>query len=112
MRQYLWRDNTDTPRQYLAAWELIYKPKKSGGLGVVDFQKKNTALLIKFLDKFYNLVDTPWVQLVWRAYYTNKVPHADNLRGSFWWRDIMKLLDNFRSVSYVKHGSGETFLFC
>ena len=77
----------------------------------MDFQKKNTALLIKFLDKFYNKVDTPWVQLVWKAYYNDKVPHVDNLRGSYWWKDIMKLVDNFRSVAFVRHGTGDTFLF-
>jgi hypothetical protein len=35
-----------------------------GGLGIVDFQKQNAALLIKFLDKFYNKGDVPWVQLI------------------------------------------------
>jgi hypothetical protein len=39
------------------------------------------------------------------------VPHAENLCGSFWWRDVLKLVDNFRGVSMVKHGKGNTFLF-
>jgi ubiquinone/menaquinone biosynthesis C-methylase UbiE len=34
-----------------------------GGLGVVDFKKQNAALQIKFLDKFYNHKDVPWVKL-------------------------------------------------
>jgi hypothetical protein len=28
----------------------------------------------------------PWVKLVWLSDYPNKVPHAENLCGSFWWR--------------------------
>jgi hypothetical protein len=51
------------------------------------------------------------VQLVWDAHYVNRVPHAEDLCGSFWWRDILKLVDNFRGVASVKMGSGNTFLF-
>jgi hypothetical protein len=86
-------------------------PKKYGGLGVVDFQKHNAALLIKFLDKFYNKFDLPWVHLLWSEYYVGSVPHAENLKGSFWWRDVLKQVDNFRGVSSVSMGPGDTFLF-
>jgi hypothetical protein len=79
----------------LAFWELIYNPKSCGGLGIVDFQKQNAALLIKFLDKFYNKVAIPWVKLSLSAYYQGKVAHAENMMGSFWWRDVLKQVDNF-----------------
>jgi hypothetical protein len=52
--------------------------------GIVNFQKQNVALLIKFLDKFYNHKDVRWVNLFWDAYYSGKIPHAENLCGSFW----------------------------
>jgi hypothetical protein len=54
IRQCLWRDFSGEPKQSLAAWDLVCTPKKCGGLGIVNFQKQNAALLIKFLDKFYN----------------------------------------------------------
>jgi hypothetical protein len=111
LRQCLWRDKLDEPKQSLAAWDMVYLPKSAGGLGVVNFQKQNAALLIKFLDKFYNNSDIPWVKLVWHAYYQDKIPHAENLCGSFWWRDVMKQVDNFRGVAHVKIGSGTSFLF-
>jgi hypothetical protein len=53
-------DKFDEPKKSLAAWDLVCLPKKNGGLGVVNFQKQNAALLIKFLDKFYNNMDLPW----------------------------------------------------
>jgi hypothetical protein len=56
-------------------------------------------------------MDIPWVQLVWHSHYSDKILHAENLCGSFWWRDVMKQIDNFRGVSAVKHGRGDTFLF-
>jgi hypothetical protein len=54
IHQCLWTDKFDEPKQSLAAWDLVCLPKENGGLGVVNFQKQNAALLIKFLDKFYN----------------------------------------------------------
>jgi hypothetical protein len=39
------------------------------------------------------------------------VPHAEKLCGSFWWRDIFKLVDDYRVVSFVKPGRGDSFLF-
>jgi hypothetical protein len=60
LRQCLWRDKDGMPKQSLAAWELVCKPKLKGGLGIVNFQKQNAALLIKFLDKFYNRKALPW----------------------------------------------------
>jgi hypothetical protein len=111
LRQCLWRDQDGEPKQSLAAWDMICKPKLKGGLGIVNFQRQNAALLIKFLDKFYNKKDVPWVHLVWFAHYQGKVPHEENLCGSFWWRDVCKQVDNFRGVAYVKHGTGETASF-
>jgi hypothetical protein len=111
LRQCLWRDKEGEPKQSLAAWEMICKPKIRGGLGIVNFQKQNAALLIKFLDKFYNKRDLPWVRLIWENHYVGRVPHAENLCGSFWWKDVLRQVDNFRAVARVKLGIGDTFLF-
>jgi hypothetical protein len=111
LRQCLSRDKFDEPKQSLAAWDMVCKPKKYGGLGIIDFQKQNVALLLKFLDKFYNNRDIPWVKLIWHASYMDKVPHAENLCGSYWWKDVQKLVDNFRGVADIKLGEGKSFLF-
>jgi hypothetical protein len=63
------------------------------------------------LDKFYNKADLPWVQLIWYEYYIGSVPHGEKLLGSFWWLDVLKQVDNFRGVSSIKLGRGDTFLF-
>jgi hypothetical protein len=110
LRQCLWGDR-DTPKPSLAAWEMVCKPNKYGGLGIVDFQKQNAALLIKYLDKFYNHRELPWVNLLWTEHYHDKIPHASDLCGSFWWKDVLKLVDNFRGIATVKHGNGNIFLF-
>jgi hypothetical protein len=90
---------------------MVCKPKDNGGLGIVNFHKKNEALLLKNLDEFYNKRETPLVQLIWNSYYTDSVPHTARPCGSFWWRDIMHFAPNFARVSSVKPGMGDTFAF-
>jgi hypothetical protein len=113
IRQCLWREDFDVPKQSLAAWDMICKPKMKGGLGIVNFTIKNDALLIKHLHQFYNRANIPWVNLVWESYYGNGsvIPHASKLCGSFWWKDIAKLRDNYRLVAKPTVVSGTLVLF-
>jgi hypothetical protein len=48
---------------FLAAWEVACLSKNEGGLGIIDLRKQNSALLLKYLDKFYNQANIPWVKL-------------------------------------------------
>ena len=52
------------------------------------------------------------MQLLWDAYYTDKIPHVVPPVGSFWWRDILKLTPIFRGISQVQVVSGTSALFC
>ena len=74
----LWRGadiNAKTPPK--AAWELVSLPKSEGGLGVLNLRTQNEALLLKYLHKFFNKVETPWVHLVWEKYYSNGALPSD-----------------------------------
>ena len=97
----------------LAAWETACKPKNQGGLGIIDIKSPNNALLMKFLDKFYNEVDIPWVSMTWSKFYSNSQtpPHARSLIGSFWWKDIMTLFHKFRDLANCNPSNGRTALF-
>jgi hypothetical protein len=111
IRHCLWSDRkSDSKGKSLAAWDMICKPKQKEGLGILDFKKQNEALLMKHLHKFYNKEDLPWVKLVW-SYYPNGVPQATNLCGSFWWREIMKLVDKYRAVCTATAVAGDSILF-
>jgi hypothetical protein len=109
--QCLWRDKVVDPKHSLAAWKMVCKPKYKGGLGIFNIQKQNAAVLAKFLDKFYNKCELPWVQLICIAHYDGRIPHAENICGSFWWRDVLKQVDNSKVVATVKLGRGDTFHF-
>jgi hypothetical protein len=45
------------------AWRKATKPKDQGGLGIIDLRAHNTTVLLKFLHKFNNRAQVPWVQL-------------------------------------------------
>jgi hypothetical protein len=64
----LWRGadiNAKTPPK--AAWEVVCLPKYQGGLGVLQLESQNEALLLKNLHKFFNKENVSWVQLIWRS---------------------------------------------
>jgi hypothetical protein len=45
------------------------------------------------------------------AYYQNCTPQTAGKVGSFWWRDVCKLLTNFRGISICTPGDGKSILF-
>jgi hypothetical protein len=111
-KQCLWRGNSAQQKGgNLVAWPVVMQPKEKGGLGVLNLQLHNDALLLKSLDKFYNKREIPWVQLVWWKYYQGKVPHAAREVGSFWWKDILRLSNLFRGIARCTIGDGSTVLF-
>lgn len=71
-KHLLWRgSNINNNKPPLAAWHLVCRSKEEGGLGVIQLSTQNDAMLMKFLHKFYNKANLPWVHLIWHNYYTN-----------------------------------------
>ena len=95
----------------LVAWETVQKPKDQGGLGVINLRLQNDALLLKQLHTFYNQMEVPWVQLVWFKYYQNKVPYTAREMGSFWWKDVLRLHNLYRSIAHCTMGNGASVCF-
>jgi hypothetical protein len=95
----------------LASWQMVCRPKKKGGLGILNLKLQNEALLLKYLHKFYNKIDTSWVHLLWNTYYQGRIPHAMDPVGSFWWKDICKLMPVFRGFAVSSVNNGAMTLF-
>ena len=79
-------------------------------MAILDLRIQSDALLLKYLHKFYNHWDLPWVDLIWSTYYTDKIPHASDPCGSFWWKDLLKLTPIYRVISHVIVRRGDTAL--
>jgi hypothetical protein len=56
-------------------------------------------------------MDIPWVKLVWESYYQEEVPHAAKSCGSYWWRDVAKLMDKYKTVAKPEFHCGDSILF-
>lgn len=94
----LWRGSEENNRiNAKAAQSMVTRSKEEGGLGVLDLKSQNDALLLKNFHKFYIRADIPWVHLIWEKYYRNgKLPNHVK-KGSFWWKDVLKLLVRSRA---------------
>ena len=93
------------------AWLTVCTPKEEGGKGILNLQTHNEALLLKHLHKFFNRENAPWVELIWNKHYTNgKLPNSNRPKGSFWWRDVLKLLDKYKGMSSVLILDGQSSL--
>lgn len=106
----LWRGADINGRQRpKAAWPMVCKDKKEGGLRVINIKTQNEALLIKHLHKFFNKEDILWVSLVWEKYYNSgKLP--GNSKKDPLVEDIVKLLGKFKGMAKVEIGDGESCL--
>jgi hypothetical protein len=113
MRHCLWRkrnNDVQAQGQALVAWSKICRPKKQGGLSVLNLKTQNKSLLLKNLHKFHNNLDIPWVHLITGTYYNSgRLPGA--MEGSFWWKAHLKLLDTYKAMSRCNFGNGKTALF-
>lgn len=108
----LWRGgDLGSKKPHKAAWSMVTLPKKQGGLGVQRTATHNDAMLMKFLHKFFNKVNVPWVKLIWDNYYHNGTLPGQQNKGSFWWKDIVKLLDTYKGLAAPIINDGSTVWF-
>jgi hypothetical protein len=88
------------------------KQLDQGGLGIIDLKAHNIALLLKFLHKFYNKENAPWVKLTWETLYSRPIPpHHRKKVGSFWWRYIISLSDHFFMMAACTLNEGSSLYF-
>ena len=50
----LWRESQGVKKYHLVQWQKVCMPKDQGGLGVIDLEKMNIALLGKWIWKLEN----------------------------------------------------------
>lgn len=95
----------------LFKWDNVCLPKNACGLGVKDLRQQDRTLLMKKVYKFFNHHDTPWVNLVWRAYYNNGTTHnASSNTGPFFWKDCCKLIEDFKNITTCSPNDGSSIL--
>jgi hypothetical protein len=108
-RHCLWKGaNINMKKPPQAVWKLVCKPKAQGGLGVIDLELQNRALLMNNLHKFFNRGDTLWVNIIWANHYRNNAVPSERPVGSFWCKDILKILHIYKELAQMEVGDGRT----
>jgi hypothetical protein len=78
---------------------LVCKPKNQGGSGVIKLTTQNDCLFMKHLRKIFNRSNLPRVNMVWEFYYSIALPPAKARDISFWWRDCLKSLPEYKRLA-------------
>jgi hypothetical protein len=92
-----------------ALHEIFIRP--TGEARNSKLRTQNDVLLIKSLHKVFNKCNLPWVKLNWESYYSNgKLPSTSKF-GSFWWRNITKLINQYKGIAQAQVESGTSVMF-
>lgn len=110
-KHLLWRgSDINAKKPSLTAWDTVTRPKSQGGLRLIK-RVQNDALLLKNMHKFLNKEDLLWVHLLWNNYYQNGKLPPQRKKGSFWWRDIVKLLNQLKAIETFQAEEDSTVLY-
>ena len=112
-RTFLWHGNEIEKKVnvWLSGTRFAF-PKKEGGLGILNLRQHNKAMMIKNLYKFFICLDIPWVKLIWQAYYQNgSLQDCNTHKGSFWWRNCLSFLSDFKNMTTTVPGQGNNTMF-
>ena len=69
--RFFWQGYKDKKKYRLAKWDIICRPKDQGGLGIIDIDLQNKALLSKWIINLLN-GEGMWQTLVRNKYLSSK----------------------------------------
>jgi hypothetical protein len=88
------------------AWELACHSKENGGLGLKDLATLNKSLMMKHVHKLFTGESNPWTDWIRFWYDESRADDDTPCR-----RDIKKLISEYRRLTVVTLGDGETTSF-
>lgn len=89
-RSFLWTGGDDIGRKNPIACKNICKPRKQGGLNVIEQETYNKIAMMKLLWNLSGKSDNLWVKLVYTYYFKNNSMMKVNIRPNNTW--IMKVI--------------------
>lgn len=83
----------------MVKWQIMCRPKNLGGLGIINTAVMNKCLIIKWWWKILTVDQgTMGLKLLKAKYFPNGSPlFASAVGGSQFWRDLVKVKDDFRA---------------
>ncbi|XP_020102569.1 uncharacterized protein LOC109720094 [Ananas comosus] len=108
-RAFFWKGCSKISRgACLVNWKSICKSKRDGGLGILDLESMNAALLSKWWWRFFTEPQLSWCNLVKTLYYTRRSPLHEGtgfVPHSQWWKGVLRYRDVFRCS--ITHDLGD-----
>ncbi|KAL4360722.1 hypothetical protein GQ457_04G018500 [Hibiscus cannabinus] len=93
--RFIW-GAVDCKKIHWVRWEVLCLPKSLGGLGLIDFELKNKALLYKWLWRYSSERDSLWRRVINEKYEKGvKKLLPTNISGkkSLIWKEVIRPLD-------------------
>ena len=98
-RNFLWGSSEHKRKMHWVNWEVVTKPKESGGLGLQSAKGRNTALLAKLNWRFHTEKDALWAKVLRFKYGSRQRLISRNeakLPSSSTWKGLRKGMDVFK----------------
>lgn len=110
---FYWNSADNRSKYRLVKWQSICRPKTHGGLGILNTSIMNKCLIIKWWWKIVSSgSDSLWYSLLKGKNFPNCNPlFASPSGGSQFWRDLVKVRDDFRAHVKFVVGNGTSTRF-
>ena len=91
-KNFLWNENEVEKKNHLVNWQVVCLPKDQGGLGILDLELMNIALLAKWLWKLFN-ENGLWQEFLVNKYlWTQTLCQVQSKPGdSHFWQGLMEI---------------------
>ncbi|KAL0006828.1 hypothetical protein SO802_008330 [Lithocarpus litseifolius] len=92
-RNFLWGSSDHTRKMHWVNWDIVTKPKDSGGLGLQSARGRNTALLAKLNWRFHTEKESQWAKVLRFKYCSRQRINSRNeskLPSSSTWKSLKK----------------------
>lgn len=112
-RSAFYWNSADNKKYILVKLKLMCRPKNMGGLGIINMAVMNKCLIIKWWWRILTAdCDTLWLKLLKAKYFPNSSPMFTSAAGgSQFWRNLVKVRDDFRAHVKFLVGNGTSVRF-
>ena len=114
-RDFLWSGIRKGKKDYLISWDVVYRPKEFGGLGIGKTALRNRALLGKWLWRFPRESSGLWHQVISSIYGTHTNGWDANIMVRWShrcpWKAIAQVFQDFSPYIRLVAGNKERIQF-
>ena len=95
LRDFFWSGGTHSKKIHRVRWDFITRPKEFGGLGILDIEIQNKALLAKWLWRLHDETEALWVKIIRQKYAVSCIDNifvSSSRHYSLVWKDISQVI--------------------